>query len=415
MSVLSRLSRKKRHPLARALAFGAILCLPCLLGSDLSAAVSPQAIETVDGVRIVHNQKGGVWGANPKLAIELVRTIGDVDTDDENLAFDSPVDMAVDEAGNIFILDSGNQRIQVFGPDGKYVRTIGRRGQGPGEFASLNSIAVDRKGNFHVLDDAQKRIQVFTPQGEVLKTIPVAKFRLDRIRLLGSGTLVTRGYEIFGIQGVSKEKAQPKLVKLLGPGLEAIREFGEPFDYGDEMTNRIGNSWYFDVDGEDHIYLCFVYQNRVERYSPEGRLLWRADRELDYSTKLIEKGRQEVTANSTRFFAPKLNRVTDALAADEKGRIWVVTRDRQIRKEEEVTIMVSGSVTGGSTRKVVGDTDMRTTDMYKLEVFGPDGVLLGAIPVTHFVDGIWIHQDRLFLLDRDRGVQFYEYRIRESR
>ena len=129
MSVLSRLSRKKRHPLARALAFGAILCLPCLLGSDLSAAVSPQAIETVDGVRIVHNQKGGVWGANPKLAIELVRTIGDVDTDDENLAFDSPVDMAVDEAGNIFILDSGNQRIQVFGPDGKYVRTIGRRGQ----------------------------------------------------------------------------------------------------------------------------------------------------------------------------------------------------------------------------------------------------------------------------------------------
>jgi len=415
MSVLSRLSRKKRHPLARALAFGAILCLPCLLGSDLSAAVSPQAIETVDGVRIVHNQKGGVWGANPKLAIELVRTIGDVDTDDENLAFDSPVDMAVDEAGNIFILDSGNQRIQVFGPDGKYVRTIGRRGQGPGEFASLNSIAVDRKGNFHVLDDAQKRIQVFTPQGEVLKTIPVAKFRLDRIRLLGSGTLVTRGYEIFGIQGVSKEKAQPKLVKLLGPGLEAIREFGEPFDYGDEITDRIGNSWYFDVDGEDHIYLCFVYQNRVERYSPEGRLLWRADRELNYSTKLIEKGRQEVTANSTRFFAPKLNRVTDALAADEKGRIWVVTRDRQIRKEEEVTIMVSGSVTGGSTRKVVGDTDMRTTDMYKLEVFGPDGVLLGAIPVTHFVDGIWIHQDRLFLLDRDRGVQFYEYRIRESR
>jgi sugar lactone lactonase YvrE len=414
MSVLSRLSRKKRHPLARALAFGAILCLPCLLGSDLSAAVSPQAIETVDGVRIVHNPKGGVWGANPKLAIELVRTIGDVDTDDENLAFDSPVDMAVDEAGNIFILDSGNQRIQVFGPDSKYVRTIGRRGQGPGEFASLNSIAVDRKGNFHVLDDAQKRIQVFTPQGEVLKTIPVAKFRLDRIRLLGSGTLVTRGYEIFGIQGVSKEKAQPKLVKLLGPGLEAIGEFGEPFDYGDEMTNRIGNSWYFDVDGEDHIYLCFVYQNRVERYSPEGRLLWRADRELNYSTKLIEKGRQEVTANSTRFFAPKLNRVTDALAADEKGRIWVVTRDRQIRKEEEVTIMVSGSVTGGSTRKVVGDTDMRTTDMYKLEVFGPDGVLLGAIPVTHFVDGIWIHQDRLFLLDRDRGVQFYEYRISEK-
>jgi hypothetical protein len=380
----------------------------------LSIGASAQQVETIDGIRVVHNKKGGVWGTNPKLAIELVRTIGDVDTDDENLAFDSPLDMAVDPAGNAFILDSGNKRIQVFGPDGQYLRTIGRRGQGPGEFESLSSISIDRQGNFHVLDSAQRRIQVFTPRGEVLKTTPITKLRIDRMRILGSGPIVAKVSIIFGMGGVAKEKAQPKLVNLLGPDLEVVGEFGEPFDYGDEMTNRIGNSWYFDVDGEDHICLCFVYQNRIERYTPEGKLLWRADRELSYSTKLIEKGRQEVTANSTRYFAPKLNRVTDALAADEKGRIWVVTRDRQIRKEEEVTIMVSGSVAGGSTRKVVGDTDMRTTDMYKLEVFGPDGVLLGAIPVTHFVDGIWIHQDRLFLLDRDRGAQFYEYKIREK-
>ena len=91
-----------------------------------------------------------------------------------------------------------------------------------------------------------------------------------------------------------------------------------------------------------------------------------------------------------------------------------MTRGRQIRKEEEVTIMMSGSVNGGSTRKVVGAADLRKTDMYKLEIFDPDGVLLGAIPLTHFVDGIWIHGDRLFLLDRDRGVQFYEYKINEK-
>jgi hypothetical protein len=287
------------------------LLLYVLLASvpRLIAAPPEQKIEIDGGVRIVHNKMGGMWGNDPKIAIELVRKIGDVDTDDENLAFSSPADMAVDGSGSLYILDSGNQRIQVFGPDGKYIRTIGRKGQGPGEFESLNSIA---------------------------------------------------------------------------------------------------------VDGEDHACLCFLYQNRVEKYSPEGPLLWRADRELNYSTKLLEKGRQEVTGNSTRFYAPKLNRVTDALAADGKGRVWVVTRDRQIRKEEEVTMMVSGSVDRGSTRKVVGNTDLRKTDMYKLEVFGPDGVLLGAIPLTHFVDGIWIHHDRLFLLDRDRGVQFYEYGIREK-
>jgi hypothetical protein len=75
--------------------------------------------------------------------------------------------------------------------------------------------------------------------------------------------------------------------------------------------------------------------------------------------------------------------------------------------------MISGSPSG-ETRKTVGNTDLRTTDMFKLELFGPDGVLLGEIPLTHFVDLIHVHKDRLFLLDRDRGVRFYEYRIIEN-
>jgi len=106
--------------------------------------------------------------------------------------------------------------------------------------------------------------------------------------------------------------------------------------------------------------------------------------------------------------------VARGLDTDDSGRIWVVTCDRQMRKDEEVIVMYSGQVGGAETRKLVGDTDLRKTDMYKLEIFAPDGVLLGEIPLTHFVDKIWVHQDRLFLLDSDRGVCFYEYKIVEK-
>jgi hypothetical protein len=405
--------REKAHAGAPAASLGLFSCV-LLLVSGLSAERTGQRIETENGVRIVHNAKGGAWGNNPKISIEPVRTIGDVDTDDENLAFDLPVDMAVDAAGKAYILDSGNRRIQVFGPDGRYLRTIGRKGQGPGEFESPNSIAVDGQGRIHVLDDAQKRFQVFTPAGEVVKAMPVTRLRLERLRLLGAGSLVTLGYGFLGTQGVAKEKAPPKLIRLLGPDLEVVGEFGDPFDYGEELTNRVANSVSFEVDGRDRISLAFFYQNRIEQYSSGGRLLWRADRPLDYSTKLIEKGRQEVTATSVRYFGPKLNRVADGLAVDGRDRIWVLTRGRQIRKEEEITFTMSGSVDGGSTRKVTGAADLRTTDMYRLEIFAPDGVLLGAIPLAHFADGIWIRGDRLFLLDRDRGVCFYEYKIVEK-
>ncbi|MGA2533390.1 MAG: NHL repeat-containing protein [Candidatus Aminicenantales bacterium] len=405
--------RTKGNRLADALSIAIICSGSFILGSGLLADTSAQKIENEKGLRVVHNVKGGEWGSNPKVSLELARTIGDVDTDDENLAFNSPLDMAMDDAGSIYILDSGNQRIQVFGPDGRFVRAIGRKGQGPGEFANLNSIDIDAEGRLHVLDIGQKRIQVFAANGEVLKSIRTTNIGIDRMRLLKSGALVIRSYTAFGISGAPNPKNLPKLVKLLNPDLEVRAEFGEPFDYGDMITNTVGNSWTFAVDGKDHIFICFANQNRIEKYSSEGELLWRADRELNFPTKLIEKGGQKITPNSATYIAPKFNRVAVGIAADDQGRAWVVTCNRQIKKEEIVTTITSGSPSG-MTRKTEGNTDLRTTDMYKLEVFKPDGVLLGEVPLTHFVDMIWIHKDRLFLLDSDRSVKFYEYIIVEK-
>jgi hypothetical protein len=89
--------------------------------------------------------------------------------------------------------------------------------------------------------------------------------------------------------------------------------------------------------------------------------------------------------------------------------------DRQLKREEQVAMNVTAmqSASGGRTigYKAEGDTDLRATDAYKLEVFDPDGVLLGAIPVDSFVDGVFIFGDRLFLLDKLRGTRFTEYKI----
>lgn len=149
-----------------------------------------QKIETIDGVRVVHNEKGDKWGKNPEVAIKLVRTIGDVDTEDENLAFNSPSDIAMDPSGNIYILDSGNQRIQKFSPEGKYLATLGRKGQGPGEFTSPSSLDIDAKGYLYVLDSDQGRLQNLTSEGKDFKIIHTIKRDLQKVRVLRSGLFV---------------------------------------------------------------------------------------------------------------------------------------------------------------------------------------------------------------------------------
>ena len=116
--------------------------------------------------------------------------------------------------------------------------------------------------------------------------------------------------------------------------------------------------------------------------------------------------------------APEMNSCSVGIAVDDRGRAWVVTYARQLKEGEKVqTSMTSVGGSGGVANvsvKIEGNTDVRTTDAFKLEVFDPAGVLLGEIPLTHFADVIRIAGDRLFLIDRERGVTVYQYRIVEK-
>src|SRR4030095_1357022 len=48
--------------------------------------------------------------------------------------FNTPTGLAIDAEGNLYVVDGGNDRIQVFDPDGKFINMWGTSGSGPGEF-----------------------------------------------------------------------------------------------------------------------------------------------------------------------------------------------------------------------------------------------------------------------------------------
>jgi hypothetical protein len=375
-----------------------------------------QKIETVDGVRVVHNVKGGQWGKNPQVAIKLFQTIGDLNTEDENLAFNSPSDIALDSVDNIYILDSGNQRIQKFSPEGKYLATIGRKGQGPGEFNYPGSLDIDGQGNLYVLDSFVKKIQVLSPQGKEQKTIRVIKDTIFGARFLRTGLFVAGIFPGMGSRSEEEKKNEElqKLVKLYDQAGTSQKEFGLITDYGDRMSNYYGNIFRLDADQDGNVYLSFFSQNRVEKYSADGHLLWKADRPLNYETGIKEKGRTESHGGAVSVSGPRMNAVSAGITADEKGRAWVATLNRQMKKEEEVSTLMVGGSGGISKVETKGNRDLQTTDMYKLEIFSPEGILLGEIPLNQFVSHIRIIKDNLFLIDSEHGAKIYQYKIIEK-
>lgn len=398
-----------------------------LLGAALAGAALPagQKIETLDGVRVVHNQAGGQWGKAPAVSLQPVRVLGDVDSDDEAIAFHMPSDLALDAQGRLYILDTGNHRVQVFGADGKFIKTIGRQGQGPGEFFMPNAIDFDAQGNLYVCESQAARIQAIGPDGKIAKTLKLTEGAVGDTHLLRKGGFVmTAGMgggmiRMGGPLGGKPEATEPPLLKVLDAEGKTVREFGKPSDFSDFLVNRMANQVLTALDGADSIYAVFPFQNRIEKYAADGKLLWRADRPLAYSMEIKEKGEMKSEGagggrQAVSIRMPDLARCASGAAVDGKGRLWVVTLDRQLRKEERVDVMMTSSNENGvisSKQEAKGAVDLRATDAYKLEVYSPEGVLLGSLPAKIFVDGIFIKGDRLFLLDRVRGVQIHEFKI----
>jgi DNA-binding beta-propeller fold protein YncE len=73
----------------------------------------------------------------------------------------SPTDVAVDSAGNIYVADSSNSRIQKFTSNGGYISQWGSSGSGDGQFHSLEGFTLDRSGNVYVVDNGGSQIQMF--------------------------------------------------------------------------------------------------------------------------------------------------------------------------------------------------------------------------------------------------------------
>jgi DNA-binding beta-propeller fold protein YncE len=82
--------------------------------------------------------------------------------------FNFPQSLAIDPDGNIYVVDALNFRVEVFDSNGVYLRKIGSQGSAFGMFMRPKGIALDSYNNIYVLDALHQNYQIFNNAGQLL-------------------------------------------------------------------------------------------------------------------------------------------------------------------------------------------------------------------------------------------------------
>ncbi len=83
-----------------------------------------------------------------------------------NGQLEAPRELAVDSAGNIWVTDTGNNRVEEYTEKGAFIKAVGSLGTGNGQFKEPKGITIDAKGNVWVVDAENARIEELNAKGE---------------------------------------------------------------------------------------------------------------------------------------------------------------------------------------------------------------------------------------------------------
>lgn len=141
----------RMHAYARAMPHG------CLLAAALVAlGASPRQLPAAD--RLIEE------------GFEELFVIGREAGTDHELLF-GLVDVAFAPDGELYVLEERNHRVLVFGPEGAFLRSFAREGQGPGEFQLPMTLAVTASDEVAVWDFQHRAYLLFDRQGEYVRNV----------------------------------------------------------------------------------------------------------------------------------------------------------------------------------------------------------------------------------------------------
>lgn len=141
-------------------------CLLLLIGSAALACAGAEGVverETRGDTTIVRTRAGTAWGGPREAVVDL--SIGSLEGPVETM-FGNVRAIVPDDAGGVYVYDSQVPAIRYFDASGRFVRQVGRRGEGPGEYRdAVLGMAIRSDGRLQIRDARNGRVTMYEADG----------------------------------------------------------------------------------------------------------------------------------------------------------------------------------------------------------------------------------------------------------
>jgi len=305
--------------------------IPLLL---LASGIARAGEETVqDGILTVQN---GSEPPQPAVTLDLTEmwTHGQ---DDDEVLFGVTSRVLTDEDGNSYVLDQQLSEIQVFAPDGEWLRTIGREGEGPGEFRYPSDMFFTPGGHIGVAQQFPGKIIQLSREGEPLENYPFGGSEgfvgLSRARASGDNLVVAAS--VSGFDAGSMQRTA-YLAALDPEGRERSRfhEHQSSVDMSRLEFREVDmagfeRNWTVGPDGR--IYASLAWDEyAIHVWNPDGSLdrVIRRDYEptgRDEEAKERAKEGININGRTAEILTADVERCISSLHARPDGTLWVLT------------------------------------------------------------------------------------------
>jgi len=282
------------------------------------------SITVEEGVTHVYNPSTPLWGDAESFLVEREVFGGTGVSEDQ--VFVTPFAVVVARDGTRLILDGRGRCIHRYDPNGQWLGTFGRRGDGPGEFQDSSDMTLLPDGNIAVADLLQMRISIFTPDGTFVDSMNLKRI-IGQIKAQNSGHLVVSSQARAMVMriapgGVALDGG-PSLLDILDGNGERAGSIGQPGEYEGQMVGAWMNRVYPAVTMGDSVVANYLGIPRIDLYAPDGTLVRVVHRYQSWEpVEPIEES--YVNEEGRSRFRFEFDTLSTGMAVSPDGQYWAI-------------------------------------------------------------------------------------------